>query len=90
MIPIKGMKTIPEFHNNDMMMGAFIGLIRYAWNNDEIRHEFEKTTGINLGHIIPRNPIEAMIDKACGYDGKDEIIVFADWVNVNLWGEEKA
>ena len=88
MIPIKGMKTIPEFHDRDIMMGAFIGLIRYAWNNDEIRHQFEQETRINLGHIIPRNPIEAMIDEACGYDGKEAIIAFCDWVNVNLWGEE--
>jgi len=88
MIPIEGMKTVPQFHDDDIMMGAFVGLVRFALREKEIIDRFKADTGIDLSKLVSKSPIEKMIDTACGHNGRMEIISFVDWVNVNLWGEE--
>ena len=85
--PIIGMKTIPLYHDNDMLMGGFIGLVRFAFNKEEIVTQYKDETGIDIHRIVARSPIESMVDKACGFDGHEEFAAFADWVNVNFWGQ---
>ena len=86
--PIEGMKTIPEYHDNQILMGAFIGLIRFAFMEDEIVKKYKDDTGKDIRRIFPTSPIEMMVDKACGYDKREDFCAFADWVNVTMWGEE--
>ena len=88
MVPIKGMKTVPAYRENDLLTGAFLALVSFAFREDEIAEQYNKETGFNIRRIIPNSPLAAMIDKACGYDGNEDFAAFADWVNVNLWGEE--
>lgn len=85
--PIAGMKTIPDGNENNLLMGAFLGLVKFAFNNDEIVEEYKKESGFNIRRICPKSPFEAMIDKSCGYDGREDFAAFADWVNINLWGD---
>lgn len=87
MKPIKGMKEQPALIYEPIMIGAFVGCVRWALGDDKIRKSFEKETGLTFSFLHNRNPIDAMIDKASGREA--EIFAkFADWVVVNIWGRE--
>lgn len=85
--PIIGMKTLPEYHENDFLMGAFVGLVRFMFNQDEMVKIFKEETGLDIRKILIRSPIQKMVDEACDFDGHEEFAAFADWVNVNFWGQ---
>jgi len=85
--PIIGMKTIPLYYDNNLLMGGFVGLVRFAFNTDDIVGRYKTETGVDIRKILIRSPFVKMIDDACGFDGHEEFAAFADWVNVNLWGQ---
>ena len=87
MKPIKGMKTDP--YGLPLMMQAWIDFIRWAIGEKEIRAKFQKETDIHIENLIPRNALDAMIDEATGYDGKEMIVAFCDWVTMEFWGIEE-
>lgn len=67
----------------DYMLPAWIGCIRFALLEDNIRADFEKDTGMR--YTPPRNVIEKMIDDSTGYND-DYIEEFIRWINVNICG----
>lgn len=84
--PIKGMDQIPFGH--DVMAGAWLGLIIYAFSVEDHREQFKKETGIVISDVINARGINAAIDQATGYQC-DAIAKWADWVTLNLWGLEE-
>lgn len=70
------------------MFGAFLGCAEWAIGSEDVRADYLKATGIDLVRIVPRNGLDAMIDKATGYDPKEAISAFLDWLVVEIWGEE--
>lgn len=88
MIPINGMKEEPALMYEPIMIGAFIGCVKWALGTDEIRKSFEKETGLTFSFFNNRSPLEAKIDRACGRE-KEIFAAFADWVTVNIWGREE-
>jgi hypothetical protein len=62
------------------------GFIDWAWRSAEVRRDFTAATGVVLDR---RTPIEAMVDRATGYD-VTAVARFVEWVTVELWGIEGA
>lgn len=91
--PIKGMTKMPddcEGAEPGFGWPGFLGCLYWAATVPEMRAQFTKDTGLRIEDMIkPRAPIEQMIDQSTGYEAK-VIAAFADWVCVNVWGEEGA
>lgn len=53
----------------------------------EFVENYNRITGNNLVFLVPKNPIEAMIDEACGFDGfdKEEVRKFAEFFYECVW-----
>lgn len=55
-----------------------------------MRKQFEDDTGTSAP-ALPRNPMEAMVDKACGIDRQQEAMdyfnKFKAWHDENVWGD---
>lgn len=84
--PIIGM-TKRIAYADPLMAGAFVACCSATLNEPGAIEEFIKSTGITLP--IPRRGIEAMVDKACGYDPYAVFFAkWADWVAENIWGLE--
>ena len=83
--PIAGMKTRP--YNLPMAAEMWAGLLGFAIAEPECRAAFKRDTGMDLDRLARRGALDAMIDKATGYEGR-VIAAFADWVTVNMWGVE--
>jgi hypothetical protein len=99
--PLPGMKLIPGGVRGtrpleaEIMTSAWMGCIHWAIGEPEVCERFEKETGLMLSRA--RNPIEAMVDKVCGFNpqaSEGTLMAFMDWVTLNFWGvegqEEKA
>lgn len=88
---LPGMTVSPAFVNHpaweDFFKDAWIACIQWAITEKEIRDRFEKETGMSLGAMVRRAPIDQMIDRATGYDQK-VMAAFADWATTTLWGLE--
>jgi hypothetical protein len=69
------------------MAAAWIGCLSWASQHDKICAQFTADTGHRVFWMQRRVPLEAMIDKATGYEAT-VINAFVDWVNENLWGED--
>jgi len=68
---------------------AWVGFINFALGKDEILRRFEKDTG-EQPYSPPKTGLEALIDKATGYD-KHRLKYLRNyivWVTENLWGEK--
>lgn len=78
----------PEF-----MAPAYFGCLQWAIGFEDMRKQFETETGTSAP-ALPRSPIEAMVDKACGIDrqqeAKDYFNKFKAWHDVNVWGDINA
>ena len=86
--PIKEMKYEPYGLDNEIIVGAWLGLVRYAVSIEVYRDEFKKETGIDISNTLKSHGINAMIDQTTGYQ-KHAVIKWADWVTKNLWGVAK-
>ena len=87
--PPLGMTKMP--YGWPVMKDAFLGCAQWAIGSKDIWLRYKEDTGkdlADLANLIPRSPIEAMIDKATGHTD-NEIVAFLDWVAVELWGEEE-
>lgn len=82
--PINGMKHTPFGH--EIMGGAWLGLVIYAFSVEDNRNQFKAETGIDISDVVNSKGIKKAIDQATGYE-KDAIVKWADWVTKNLWGE---
>lgn len=80
-----GMAKIPFGY--PQMFGDFLGFAQWAIGSEDVRADFLRATGVELTSIIPKNGLEAMIDKATGNDHKAVFSNFLDWLVVEVWGE---
>lgn len=75
----------PEF-----MAGAYFGCLHWAIGKEEFRQQFEAESGLTAPQL-PRNAMEAMVDKACGRELQKELTAyfnsFKEWHDKNIWGE---
>lgn len=83
--PIEGMTKTPL--GKDEMAPAWAGCFRWALSEKELRSKFRIETGFDVDHVLKATGINAMIDKATGYQ-KEMVIKFADWVTEKIWGVE--
>jgi hypothetical protein len=84
--PVKGMKLIPM--GMPLMFEAWAGCVGWAVDNQEIREAFRQQTGFKLENLIQRAPIDAMIDKATGYE-QQVLAAFCDYVTEHIWGQQE-
>lgn len=83
--PVKGMKQQIAFGYDPLMCGAFLSCCEATIGQPGALEQFEKDTGFKPPK--KRSGIEAMVDKACGYNPMSEFAPkFADWVAENVWG----
>jgi len=67
---------------------AWIGLVEFLLGQDWALTQFTEDTGMTVPRR--RSGIEAMIDKAVGYDGNMEFLrAFLPWVTREHWGEDE-
>lgn len=85
-LPIKGMTKTPAYLAIDNG-AAFVSCMFWALGVPEMRAQFKVDTGLDVNSLAGRHPLEMMIDQATGYEAK-LAGAFADWVCVNVWGEE--
>lgn len=92
-LPIKGMTVRPDdCDGREPALGwpGFLGAVSYCAGQREAVEQFEKDTGISLSVAFRRDGISMIVDKACGFDPRAEVMAkFADWVAVNVWGVEE-
>jgi hypothetical protein len=69
------------------MAQAWLGCLSWASRDADICARFKEETGKSAFWMQRRTPLDAMIDKATGYEAI-VISAFVDWVNTNLWGED--
>lgn len=70
-----------------VMHQAFVDFISFAIDKEEFREAFKKDSGIDLDAVVPKTPLDAMIDEASGF--RDSIFTaFIEWVTKNHWGVE--
>ena len=81
--PIKGMQQRPIGH--ELLGGAWLGTVIYAFSVEENRDLFEIETGINISDVINAAGLPRAIDHATGFE-KEALVKWADWVTKNLWG----
>jgi len=73
-----GVAACPE--TDVLMQGAWYDCLMWAADEEDIRHAFEKETGMRLG----KAPLDRMIDEATGFD-KAVAAAFVAWFNKNIW-----
>ena len=81
--PLEKMEHTPT--GEEYMAGAWFALVLYAYDQASFRLEFKKETGIDIVNVVKSQGINAMIDKATGF----QVVALAkwlDWVTKNLWG----
>ena len=87
--PLPGMKVVPDKFGTEeweILLGGFwVSLCNYLIQQPEARAAFKADTGLNLEMLISRNPLEAMIDKATGFNDAT-MAAWCDWVTTNHWG----
>lgn len=81
--PVEGM-TVPPM-GLPLMEDAWKGLVRYCAGQPEAIEAFARDTGRDLSKIMPRSPLEAIIDQATGHQS-EVFVAFCDWVTETLWG----
>ena len=91
--PLPGMTVTPEFFGTDAwkaVLGAgWVSLCEWLIQQPEVRAAFKADTGKNLDSLVNRSSLDALVDKATGY--QEEIMAeWCDWVTVNHWGVEAA
>ena len=67
---------------------AWHDFIMFALENKNIQQQFEEATGKKMP-VTARSSMDAMIDKATGYQKKalaEYFEAFTEWATVELWG----
>lgn len=78
-----------EAEHEGFMEIAWAAFIRWASQDPEVVAHYREATGRQWPPSSPQSGLEAMIDKATGYqDGAAEHFVI--WATRTLWGEEEA
>lgn len=72
---------------SEFMEAAWAGFITWAFDNPEMRAQFEAETGQK--YAPPRSAIDAMIDDATGHVD-DYVEAFAVWATRTHWGMDEA
>lgn len=83
--PINGMTTTP--YGSDHQAGPFLAFVCLAYEIEENRIKFKAETGIDIVEIVKALGVRKEIDRVTGRQ-RDALVKFADWVTVNLWGED--
>jgi len=72
---------------------AWSGLVNYLIGEEWALAQFTADTGIRPPAVRPRNPLDAMIDQACGYDAAADLrtfaVAFIQWATRAHWGEDE-
>lgn len=78
-------KIVPPDDTPEFMYPAYFGCLRWAVGFDPVLKLFTADTGINLPK--DRTPIEAAVDRACGFNPNEEFMrAFVPWFNEQVWG----
>lgn len=81
-------RTQPAFvRDNPIMAGAFASFMNWAYRQPEMHEQHCADTGLTRPQP-PKNGLEAMIDKATGYEEK-YAASFVEWAIKNHWGTEE-
>jgi hypothetical protein len=84
-IPIKGIKVLPKYCDNDIMLQAWVDFIRWASTNRDITHMFFKTISPELKEILNKEYEDPEQNK----EGWRITAEFSDWATKNLWNDMK-
>lgn len=84
-LPIEGMTKIP--YGWPIVAAAYIGCLKWAISNADVRSAFNIETGIDIGSLINDSPLEQMIDDASGRT-QENLARFADFVTDRIWGTD--
>lgn len=87
-LPIPGMTTRPYGLGNPIMVGAWLGCLHAAFEQDEACAAFKALHGYDIRRLLKRTPIERMIDQGTGYE-RTVLAAWADFVTRTVWGEEE-
>lgn len=85
-LPIKGMTKVPA-GLAILGGGDFVACLFWALGVPEVQARFKADTGLDVTALVGRSGLDKMIDQATGFEAQT-VTAFADWVVVNVWGEE--
>lgn len=74
------------YAGDPVMAPAFLGMVRWAIGQPEIRAAFESETGIVLP-AAARTPLDRMIDEAASVH-ETYIVAFTEWAYASMWEGE--
>lgn len=83
--------TIDDIGPRDpLMRWAWQDFVAFACEDADMIEQYKAETGIVIPSR-PRNGLEAMIDKATGFDQQTDQIALAyiKWTTTNYWGDEE-
>ena len=72
--------------DHPLNIATWTGFLNFTIGEERLHREFEEATGTKIP-AAPKSPIEAMIDKATGYQ-ESWIMPFIVWVTETYWGDE--
>jgi hypothetical protein len=84
--PIDAMTKTP--FGEDFLAPVWIGAVWYTYRREDCRELFKQETGIDISEVVKAKGLEAMVDRATGFQA-EAIAKWADWVTVNFWGVEE-
>ena len=88
-LPVDGMTEIPAYHDDPLMMGAWVACLSWATGQPDIMAAFKTDTGYDLDSITMARGIDKMVYDATGYT-RTAFIAWCDWATKNLWGTDDA
>ena len=81
--------TLPE-GTPEYMAPAYYGCLNWAIGEEYCRKQFEEDTQTQA-LLLPRSPIELMVDRACGIDRSQDALdyfnKFKKWHDEFVWGK---
>ena len=90
-VPVPGMKVVPEYFGTEaweiLHGGMWATLCEFMLEKPGAIDAFERETGLKMRSLVPRSPMDALVDQASGY--RDTVMAaWCDWVTKNCWGEK--
>ena len=86
--PVPGMKVVPAFAYDPLMMGAWVSCMSWAIGKPEIRDEFKAETGHDIDSIVMARGIDRMIDEETGH-AREVFAAWSDWATIRFWGTDE-
>lgn len=78
-------KLAPPADTPEYLWPAYFSCLHWAVGSDEVHGQYAASTGNKFSP--PKNPLDAMIDKAAGHDPAEVFFRdFVPWFNLYIWG----